>query len=190
MIDKQPLILHNKPVAVLPCAVGMLIALQIALLQVYVSVGYQFPMHPTITLLPGWTIFVRAAMFLAQIDGRGLKEKRNLIKGKGSKNEIPAMTNQLLELESIANRIFAFKILGFSVVWLVANIAMEFRRENIPLWIVSFLAALYFVGLSMDGYNHNRVWWEDSRQETRDVIGNNNEDEEDDDDDDQNNGGV
>lgn len=170
MADKQPLLLHNKPVAVLPCAVGLLIALQILMLQIYASVGYKFPMHPTITLLPGWTIFARAALFLAQIDNRGLKEKRNLMKGKAANNEIPAMTNQMLELESLANRIFSFKILLFSVVWLVANIAMEFRRENIPFWIVSFLAVLIFVGLSIEGFNRNIMWWEDSRQETRNAL--------------------
>jgi hypothetical protein len=179
MMLKVKMALSTTGEAALPATICVGAAFQLLFIQWYVSYGYQFPFQPTMVLLPGWALFAFAATFFLGTDKRSLVETSNIIKNKSSQNQLP-VDKDIIELEGKINRIFASKVLCFAPVWLLANIVLEFRKEHIPFYSVTFLAVFILLAMALDSYKQGVICWTDSRSITRKFM----DDEEDEDDED------
>lgn len=159
----------GRPVFIVPFYVGLLVAWQVLMMTIYTTTNVTFKGWGAIVCLPSHLLLLRMGLFLYQTKTRTFRERRNIIRGQGEQNELN-MTQQYLNYENDKNEIFCYKVMPAWIGALLANLKIDLRKEHFTWWAVGAPIIAYIVLLSLEGLHHNKLWWDDARQETRDML--------------------
>jgi hypothetical protein len=159
----------GKPVFIVPFYVGLLVACQILMMTVYSTTNVTFKGWGVIICWPSHLLFLRMGFFLYRTKMRTLAERRNIFRGQGELNEYNFST-QYLSYENDKNEIFCYKLMPAWIGALLANLKIDLRKEHFTWWAVGAPVFAYILVLSVEGLHHGKLWWDDARQETRDML--------------------
>lgn len=169
MMQQQMELQLGKPVFIVPFWPGMLIAWQVLMITIFITTNVTFKGWGAIVLLPSHILTLRMILFLYQTKTRAFNERRNILRGRRDDNEIP-INQKYLDYENDKNEIFCYKLLPFWVAVLLANLKIDLKKEHFTWWAVGAPLMAYIMLLSMEGLHHHKYWWDDARQETRDMM--------------------